>query len=432
MSRYRWLILLLLGVAFFLRVDFIFYILYVAAGIFLWSRWSTDRALRNVVASRDYRQRAFLGETVEIKLTLVNNSRLSIPWIQFSESVPPELRLESSVQQVVSLRGRQSRSFSYHVKGLQRGYYRIGPLRLTNGDLFGLATPRIGTLRPDYLTIYPRIIPLAQLGLTSRLPFGTIASRQRLFEDPARPMGVREFRSGDSLRQMNWKASAHTQKLLVRTFEPAISLETLLLLDLHNSSYERRDRHYSIEWAIVTAASLATHLINQRQAVGLSSNGIDPLRLREESREYDEITGRLLYESSDTAESTRRYMSTPLETRTGRPHLMKILEILARVESRDTVAFTDWAPQACATLNWGITVVAITAQGDAATCNTLHRLVRSGFNPILIAIEPSANFGHVRERARRLGFQAFNVNDRRDLASWQRPVPAIPHGGYTR
>src|SRR5690606_29119085 len=141
-----------------------------------------------------------------------------------------------------------------------------GPLRLTSGDLFGLATPRTGTLPPSYLTVYPRIIPLVQLGLTSRLPFGTVGSKQRLFEDPARPLGTREFRSGDSLRQMNWKASAHTQKMLVRTFEPAISLETHVLLNLHSADYERRDRHYLVEWAIVIASSLAAHLTNQRQA----------------------------------------------------------------------------------------------------------------------------------------------------------------------
>ena len=236
-SHFRWLFLLLVAVAFLLRVDFIFYILYVAAGIFAWSWWRGGRTLQRIEASRTYQKRAFLGEEVEVKLALTNTSRLSVPWVEIHESVPPELRLKSPVHQVVNLRGRQSVSFSYQVEGLQRGYYRLGPLQLTSGDLFGLAKPQAGVLRSDFLTIYPRIIPLTQLGLPSRLPFGTIASRQRLFEDPARPMGAREFRSGDSLRQMNWKASARNQKMLVRTFEPAISLETAILLDMNAAAY---------------------------------------------------------------------------------------------------------------------------------------------------------------------------------------------------
>lgn len=425
---FRWLILLLLGVAFLLRVDFIFYILYVAVGVFAWSLWRANQSLQHIKASRDYRKRAFLGEEVEVRLTLTNTSRLAIPWVEFHESLPPELRLETSVHQVTNLNGRQSVSFTYHVKGLQRGYYHLGPLRLTSGDLFGLSKPRAGTLRSDFLTVYPRIIPLSQLGLPSRLPFGTIASRQRLFEDPARPMGAREFRSGDSLRQMNWKASAHTQSLLVRTFEPAISLETAILLDLNAAAYERRNRYDSVEWAIVTAASLATHLINMRQAVGLYTNGSDPLRLQEESRIFDEVTGRLLFESGPASETATRLMPPAIEPRAGRPHLMKVLELLARLYSRDSAPFMEWAPAACVNLSWGVTIVAITAQGDLQTCNTLHQLARSGFNPILIAIEPNANFGQVRERARRLGFRAYNINDRRDLAQWQRPAPVVNSG----
>ena len=428
MAPYFWLALLLLVVAFLLRVDFIYYILYVLVGVLLWSRWSTPRAMRNLLASRSYRRRAFLGETVEVTLTLSNKSRLALPWIQFHESVPPELRLGESTQHVISLGGRGSHSHTYHIKGLQRGYYRLGPLRLTGGDLFGLARPRLGYLAADYLTVYPRIVPLTRLGLPSRLPFGTIASHQRLFEDPARPMGARDFRSGDSLRQINWKASAHTQKLLVRTFEPAISLETMILLDLHAADYERRDRLYWTEWAIVTAASLASHLINQRQAVGLMSNGVDPLRLQEEARQFDDVTGRLLFQAEATGQNLRAYMPTPIAPRAGRPHLMKVLEQLARLDTRETVPLPEWAPSAGVRLSWGVTIVAITGQGDEARCYALHRLARAGFNPILVAVEPDANFGRVRERARRLGFQAYNVSNRADLDRWQLPGAARPAG----
>ena len=428
MSGFVWLALLLLGLAFLLRVDFIYYVLYVAAGVYVWSLLYTPRAMGNLVASRNFRRRAFLGEVVNVSLELHNRGRLSIPWLQIQESVPIELRIGNPVQHVATLRGRQTVNFAYQIKGQQRGYYRLGPLRLTGGDLFGLAKQQHGLLAADYLTVYPCIISLERLGLPSRLPFGTVASRQRLFEDPARPIGVRDFRSGDSLRRMNWKASAHTQKLLARNFEPAISLESLLLLDLNSSGYERREHRYATEWAITIAATLANHLIEQRQSVGLLSNGVDPLRLHEDTQVFDEVSGRLIFQAALDEGKWQSYMAAPIRPHNGRPHLMKILEQLARLESQETISFSEWAPAACVDLSWGVTVLAIVADGNVSTCRTLHQLVGRGFNVVLIAVEPDANFGLVRERARTLGFKAYNIATNRDFESWRSSLPATALG----
>lgn len=421
MGHFSTLILILLLIAFLLRVDFVFYIIYVCVGVYAWSRWYTPRALHRLAAGRSYSDHAFWGETVPVTLRLVNNSRLLIPWVQISESLAIELKLGEPVNQVLSLRGRETTELTYHVKGRRRGYYRLGPMRLTTSDLFGLLPEQQGTVPADFLTVYPRIIPLSRLGLPSRLPFGTIASRQRLFEDPARPMGVRDFRSGDSLRQINWKVSAHTRNLVVKTFQPAISLQTALLLNLNAGEYTRQGRQIYAEWAIEVAASLAAHLEEQRQAVGLMTNGVDPLHeLGDESNaEFDEASGRLLRTKKGSVHALAAPLPPAIFPRSGRAHLMKILERLARVEAENTIAFNQWAPTACLHLSWGVTILAITPTGDESTCETLHRLLRAGFNPILIAVEPDYNFSQVRERARRLGFSAFNVTRLRDMDRWR-------------
>ncbi len=425
MSQFLALMIAFMLVAFFLKVDFIFYIVYVCLGLYAWNRWHTPRVLNGVKAWREYRDHAFWGEAAEITVHLRNDGRLAIPWLQLQESVAIELSAEQTGGRVVSLPGRDAYQFSYVVHTRRRGYYRLGPLFLKTSDLFGFFPEQAGELRPDFLTVYPRLLPISQLGLPSRLPFGTLGSRQRLFEDPARPMGARPFRSGDSLRQINWKASAHsapTRDLLVKTFEPAISLETAVLLNLNLGDYVWRDRHYTIEWAIEVAASLAAHLINLRQPVGLMSNGIDPLyRPNGDAPRFDEKSGRLL-----AAQNGAPYKGSPpaIAPHPGRPHLMKILGRLARLEADETIPFADWAATACLNLSWGVTILVITPRGSEAVCHALHRLVRAGFNPILVAVEPDREFSLVRERARRLGFAAYHVVEQRDLERWARPLPA--------
>ncbi len=228
------LIIVLLVIAFLLRLDFIYYIAYVCVGIYALSRWAVPRAGKTAFAEEIHRSRISRRNGNNPHAAGRTSGRLPLPWVEFNESIPPGLRMGEPVQQAITLAGRQERAFTYQVQAGRRGYYCLGPLRLTAGDLFGLIEGKTGYLEPDYLTVYPQIISLTQLGLPSRLPFGTIASRQRLFEDPARPMGVREYHAGDSQRHINWKVSAHTDHLLVKRFQPAISLETAILLNLHN------------------------------------------------------------------------------------------------------------------------------------------------------------------------------------------------------
>lgn len=416
MSQFSTLILLLLLIAFLLRIDFVFYIVYVCLGVYAWSRWYTPRALRSVKVTREFFDHAFWGESVSVIIKVTNANWLPLPWLHITESVAVELAAGKTLSQTVSLGPKETAEFKYEIKAGRRGYYRLGPLRMTISDLFGLTGDLQRELPAGHLTIYPRLLPLADLALPSRLPFGTIASRQPLFEDPARPFGVREFRSGDSLRQINWKVSAHARSLAVKTLEPAISLETAILLNLHANEYRRQNRATYCEWAIEVAASLAAHLVNRRQSVGLISNGIDPLFVPGDVAPlFDSSSGRLLMRE---AEHTAPPPGIP--PRPGRHHLIKILERLARIEASDYLPFERWVVDACLKLSWGITLLVITPSGNERTCRTLHQLVRSGYNPLLIVVEPDYNFGQVRERARQLGFPAYQVSGKRELDRWTR------------
>jgi hypothetical protein len=234
-------------------------------------------------------------------------------------------------------------------------------------------------------------------------------------------MGVRDFRSGDSIRQINWKASAHTRQLMVKTFQPAISLATAVFLNLNLTEYD--DAHWRewSEWGVELAASLCAHLSEQRQAVGLMTNGVDPLAVQTGETHFDERDGRLLRPPPDQLRAApEQYLPPVIQPQNGRPHLMKILERLARVEAMETIDFVDWLPRPTLNLSWGTTVLVISPIGTERLQNGLHNLVRKGLNPVLLATAPSASFRQVRERARRLGFSAFSMCDERDIRQWQR------------
>ena len=67
--------------------------------------------------------------------------------------------------------------------------------------------------------------------------------------------------AGDSLRSVDWKASATVGRLQVKLYEPSIALEIAIFLDLSFSGYKPQSRIDATELAIVIAASLASWIV---------------------------------------------------------------------------------------------------------------------------------------------------------------------------
>ena len=391
MSNIPFLLLALLTIAVFLRVDFVFYMIYVLAGSYFLARWWTGRNLGRLQVQRHFTDHIFLGETAQVRIEIRNISWWPVPWLRVQETPPLSLTTGAAIHQVIALRPKEHAEMRYDLVGRQRGYYEIGPALLSTGDLFGFAEEKGQIDALDHLTVYPRVFPLSHVDLVSRSPYGTIKSQQPIFADPARVMGKRPYQRGDPLRTIDWKSSAHSNILQVKKFEPAVSLTSLIFLDLNTGAYTSQLRYVASEWAIVVAASLANYLTDQRQAVGLGCNGLDPL--------------------SHMTQWT-------IPPRLGRVHLMKLLEWLARVQAADSTPLADWLPTAALDLSWGTTIIAVSPTGDEAICRALHRLMRAGLNPVLVVVEPHGQFGVIRERARRLGLTAHLVATESDLKRW--------------
>ena len=382
----------------FMNLDFIFYILYIFFGIYLLGKLWTRQAMRAIRHRRILSSgRAFLGEVLQAELEVVNTSWVPLPWLRLRDTLPVQLHVPGSFHRVISLLSHERVTFTYQLHCRRRGYYRLGPLSLWAGDLFGVAQEmrQRDELQPcgQALTVYPKIIPLRHVTLPSQSPFGELPSRQHVFEDPTRVIGVRDYTSSDSLRHINWKTSATVGRLQVKKYEPAISLETVLFLNLNSQEYDPRSRTDASELAIVIAASIANNLVEKRQKVGLATNGLDPL--------------------------AGEVQATILPPRKGRGHLMKILEVLARVETSPTFPFTELLRRESVILSWGTTAILITSQETQELFAGLLQLRRQGFHVVLIIVEMRGNFSQTYQRAAHIGIPAYHIWRESDLDMWR-------------
>lgn len=390
---YLYLLIPLALVAAFMSDDFALTLIYLLVGAFSLGSWWSNRSLKQIEASREVDSHAFLGETVKIKLKVRNNGLLPAPWVGLHDSLPLALGGIQPFQRVSGFGVREDAHFEYGIEARKRGYYSIGPLTISTGDLFGLAGRVQKEIPQQFITVYPKIVPLSNVKIPSRSPQGTMRHHQPLFEDPTRVFGKRGYVAGDSLRRVDWKSTAITGQLQVKLFEPSISLETMIYLNLNAEDYNFHGRIDSTELGIVLAASLASWVIEKRQSAGIKINGRDPL-------------------ASDG-------LPQSLPPRKGKGHLMRILESLARVEMTHEAPLAALIQRERYLLPWGTTLLVITGQVQDELLNELYLARRAGQNALLILAGKVSYVKEIQTKAAFFGVPAIAISKESDLDIWR-------------
>ncbi len=388
------LLILLIIIAAVFRDDFSFTLLYLFAGAFALSAWWSRHSLAVLRFQRLFNQRVFLEEDVVVDLQVENTGWLPLPWLRIHEGLPVELTGPQSFQRVTQLGPRQRKSFQYTITASRRGYFPIGPLFFSSSDILGLSgrdQRREGGA--EYLTVYPRILPLTRVHFPSQSPLGTLRHHQPVFEDPSRVIGVRPYLVGDSLRRVDWKSTATSGQMQVKLFEPSIALETVIFLNLNAEDYYYRHRIAASELGVVIAASIANWVVGKQQSVGLYAHGNDPLG--PENR------------------------PSFIPARTGRSHLIRILEVLARVQVSEGTPFIHEVRNRTVHLPWGTTLTVITGSADDTVLQVLYQARRSGLSVSLILAGSVKGAREIEHRASYFGIPVLNIAREGDMEVWQ-------------
>jgi uncharacterized protein (DUF58 family) len=335
----------------------------------LWNRY----VLRRVSYGRTFEpRRAFIGETVELTLTVENRKLLPVAWLRVEDEWPGELRMivdddlrgtsqpeRRVLHNVFSLRWYERVRRRYTILCEKRGYYRIGPARATSGDIFGMLRSEYTFPETDHLLIYPQVLPIEELGLPPKNPFGEVTAQRQIFEDPARTIGVRDHQPEDGFRRIHWKATARKQALQSKLYEPTTSFTLIAFVNVATF-----DRYWYgtipelLERNITVAASICAYAAERRYVLGLVANGSVP--------------------RSDQ----------PIKVAPGRSpqQLSRVLEALAVVTPVATQSISSLLTRESPRLPWGATLIVVTAHVGDELNRTLLRLHDAGRRMVLVSL----------------------------------------------
>lgn len=172
------------------------------------------------------------------------------------------------------------RPYVRHVRKLsfvcrKRGFYQINGLDLVAGNLFLTAELPKSLTSDARLYVYPRPWSSPEFVQAMQMLNGEILSRRHLLEDPFEYRGIREYSPGDSIRDINWKATARTGDWKVNMKNYTALKALRLFLNLEDGAILRQEG--LLEASISMAAGAAACFLAQGIRTGLYSNGPDIL-----------------------------------------------------------------------------------------------------------------------------------------------------------
>jgi len=407
----KWFIVILIGLlaALLLESGLLAYAMYVLLALLILSRLLARNWIASVKAVRLLRPKrghavtelpgvamsVEIGAKMQVLITVKNEGWMPVPWVLLEDLLPafaldkkyPRLKIKGKRVQIAMMRGGGDTKLKYDIECLMRGYYQIGPVVMENGDLFGLHRRYKVETEPQFLLVYPRLVPLTGYELASRRPIGDVRLMHRLFEDPTRIAGVREYQPGDSLNRVHWKATARTGKLHSKIYEPSTMTGATLLLDFHSEGYHSRGEPFRSELAITTTASLAGAICELGQPVGLMTNARDAAdRIRLGGWKHEALSRGEARTDTQMKEENDRLAPMVVQTRRGMEQLQRIRETLARAELTEGLTFTDLVQEAVGRLPRDATVIAVLPEVSVASAVALGLLRRQGFAITIVLI----------------------------------------------
>ena len=242
--------------------------------------WDKDLSLDFAFSSRE----AFEGDKLYLSEELTNRKPLPLPWIfarfqvsrnlKFATEANPDADNNYFQFDIFSImmyqRIRRKRSFTCE----KRGFYKIRRLDMLCSNLFHTKHFHKRLECTIGLTVFPRPIEDYNLqNIIFKNLDAMILSNSLINPDVFEFKGIREYLPTDSLRFVNFKASAVSQQLMVNIHAPTTSKRLEILLNLE--PYAIRTNSELYEQSIRLAAAIAKHYIGEDVKVGLITNGLD-------------------------------------------------------------------------------------------------------------------------------------------------------------
>lgn len=246
-----------------------------------------SRRLEGLIYERYFTEEGvYEGEEIELVEIIRNPGFFPMLGVDIESYIYNELELEefepdgkSSMQYCISrfnLWPKMQIKRHHRIAAAKRGHYK-----LQIATIYSKKAP-IPVEAPAELYVYPKAIPLNLPAIAVGRMQGDFVSQRPLFTDPFSLAGIRDYRFGDPVSQINFKASARvpmtgfsSSPLKVNARDYCASRKLMIYMDFHlpmGSKIDGREYNKRAERGLSFCAALMRDAIYGGFSVGFSAN----------------------------------------------------------------------------------------------------------------------------------------------------------------
>lgn len=253
------------------------------------------------------------GGSTDVTVGLRNDGRLPASLALVEDECHPALRPGAGPIRfaVAGLAPGRTTTVRYLIHGGARGRYTVGPLKVRLRDPFGLVERVRRHPSVDEVIVHP-LVELLPEGIARGNHHGSRTSdTRRLFGSGDEFYALRDYATGDDLRQVHWPSSARRAKLMVRQHELPWQRDAVVFCDVRDRAHRGSGPASTLEKAISVSASLVRHLADHRYELRLITDADE--RRSPQARRGPEDVGAMLDRLADVAASDNDSIAPALQ-----------------------------------------------------------------------------------------------------------------------
>lgn len=189
------------------------------------------RMKEGIKASRNLPTKLSNGDSNPIEL-LVSNQYNTTVNVKIIDELPTQFQ-ERNFEIKYQLKAKDSKTFSYSIRPTERGEYHYGALQIFVSSSLGFAQRRFSFNEEAMVPNYPSFLQMRKyelMAFTNKLKDYGLKKIRRIghtmeFEQ------IKDYVQGDDVRNINWKASAKRNQLMINQFQDEKSQPVYSVID---------------------------------------------------------------------------------------------------------------------------------------------------------------------------------------------------------